>query len=386
MEKRPKNTKVVQKMRKKSYPSAIFVSSRISLEKGGGGVQWCTREYLETIHFAGISTHIIPTEPPRDWPTRLIRKLFPHPYRGSHAPGLFHGIFQAADREKTNLIFLNNTDAAAIAPSVKNARPNLKLIFLSHGSEITDVVNNLRVAPGSMPACQKDSRWLGELLKKEIAIREVLDGVLCISQEDVSFERWLGSQRVQYIPRQISSVPLELKPVKGRIGTVGALDHGPNLHGLRHLADALSRRNGIDLHVVGGPEKIGLSLQDKFKGITYLGRLSEEDLKKEAASWCAFVNPIFCNARGASTKVATALGWGLPVLTTSMGARGYVWDKELIPFRETPPELAAECRHVAESDNLGLFFQKAHQLAKLAPSVEQAAAKLVNFLGSLHSS
>lgn len=349
-------------------------------------MQWCTFEYLETIHSAGISTRNILYDAPRDWPTRLKRRLFPSPYRGFHSPKLVREILQAADYENANIIFLNNTDAVAMAPALRAARSDLKLFFLSHGVEITDVVNNLRIAPETMPGYQKDSRWLGKLVKTELKIREALDGVFCLSKEDVAFEQWLGSQRVQFIPRQIKPNPLNLNPVKGRVGIVGSFDHGPNLHGLRLLAKALSAESKVELRMVGGPEKIGLSLQDIFKGVTYLGRLSEEDLAKEAASWCAFVNPIFCHARGASTKVATALGWGLPVLTTSIGARGYIWDHNLIPLRDTPAELAAECKQVAESDNLGLLFQKAHQLANLAPSVEQAAAKIGDFLATLHSS
>ena len=349
-------------------------------------MQWCTREYLETIHSAGITTRNVLYDAPRDWTTRLKRKLFPFPYRGFHAPELVREILKAADNENAKIIFLNNTDAVAMAPALRAAQPDLKLFFLSHGVEITDVVNNLRIAPETMPGYQKDCRWLGKLVKTELIIREALDGVFCLSQEDVAFERWLGSRHVKFIPRQIMPNPLRLSPIKGRVGTVGSFDHGPNVHGLRLLAKALSAESKVELRIVGGPEKIGLSLQDNFKGITYLGRLTEEGLKKEATSWCAFVNPIFCHARGASTKVATALGWGLPVLTTSMGARGYIWDKNLIPFQETPAELAAECKLVAESDNLGLLFQKAHLLANLAPSVDQVAAMIGDFLASLHSS
>jgi len=369
-----------------NHTKAIFVSSRIFLGKGGGGVQWCTREYLETIHAAGISTAVISYDAPQDLPTRLFRRLFPSPYRGLHSLGLIQEILMAADQEGSNLIFLNNTDAASLAPALRAARKELRLIFLSHGVEITDVVNNLRIAPETMPAYQKHSRWLGDLLKTESAIRGALDGVLCISEEDVAFEQWLGSQHTQFIPRQIHSDPLEFYPIKGRVGTVGTLDHGPNLHGLRHLAEALSGDARVDLRVVGGPEKVGLALQDEFKAITYLGRLSDEELKKEAATWCAFVNPIFCHARGASTKVATALGWGLPVLTTPIGARGYRWNDKLLPLSNSSKELSAHCKQLASTEDIGNWFQRAYQLALLAPNVEHSEEMLVSFLTSFHTS
>jgi hypothetical protein len=242
--------------------------------------------------------------------------------------------------------------------------------------EITDVVNNLRIAPGTIPSYQKNSRWLGDLLKTEIAIRESLDGVLCISEEDVAFEQWLGSQHTQFIPRQIHSDPLEFNPIKGRVGTVGTLDHGPNLHGLRLLAEALSGDSTVDLRVVGGPEKVGLALQDEFKAITYLGRLSDEELKEEAATWCAFVNPIFCNARGASTKVATALGWGLPVLTTPIGARGYSWDDKLLPLSSTSSDLANLCKIVGTANDLRRWCDHSKKISLLAPD-QTVASELI---------
>lgn len=363
---------------------AIFVSSRVFLGNSGGGVQWCTREYLDTINAAGISTAVISYDAPQDFLTRLVRKLFPAPYRGLHYSGLVQEILTAADREGSNLIFLNNTDAASLAPALLAFRKNLRLIFLSHGVEITDVVNNLRIAPETIPSYQKHSSWLGELLKTEIDIRESLDCVLCISEEDVAFEQWLGSQHVKFIPRQIHSDPLEFNPIKGRIGTVGTLDHGPNLHGLRLLAEALSGDASVDLRVVGGPEKVGLALQHEFKAITYLGRLSDKELKKEAATWCAFVNPIFCHARGASTKIATALGWGLPVLTTKMGARGYCWNNELMPLSNSPKDLANYCKQLVETDDLVYWFQKADQLAHLAPNEDQSGELLRSILISLN--
>jgi hypothetical protein len=74
--------------------------------------------------------------------------------------------------------------------------------------------------------------------------------------------------------------------------------------------------------------------------VDYLGPLNDDALRAEAATWCCFVNPIFVYSKGCSTKLAVALGWGLPIATTRYGARGYLWDEGAIPLADDPTELA----------------------------------------------
>jgi len=43
---------------------------------------------------------------------------------------------------------------------------------------------------------------------------------------------------------------------------------------------------------------------------------------------------------GCSTKLAVALGWEIPIITTTMGTRGYVWKEENMPIADKPELLA----------------------------------------------
>jgi hypothetical protein len=61
----------------------------------------------------------------------------------------------------------------------------------------------------------------------------------------------------------------------------------------------------------------------EFPFVDDLGRLNDVALRQEAATWFVFLHPLFCFARGASTKLATGLAWGLPCITTESGMRGY---------------------------------------------------------------
>jgi hypothetical protein len=209
--------------------------------------------------------------------------------------------------------------------------------------------------------------------------RSVLYGTICISQEDVLFEQWLGSKRVIFLPRTIAADYIDRNPLGKRIGCVSTLNHGPNLHGLRLLLEELDKSCTVQLRLVGGPSSIGNQLASQYRCLEYLGPLDNDQLRQEAASWWAFVNPIFCVARGASTKVATALGWGLPVLTTTHGKRGYVWPDSIQTY-ETPQLLAEACQALCNGGGYGKFDAYASQLLQLAPTLSNLKASLEQFM------
>jgi hypothetical protein len=257
--------------------------------------------------------------------------------------------------------------------------PESKHLFLSHGAEITDELNAIRLLPKSIPSYRHSPHWLGESLLAQVAHRQAIDASICISAEDLQFERWLGARNIHFLPRQVPKHPLMWRPQPGVIGTVATLDHAPNLHGLEAIASCMTNCD-LQLRVVGGPEQIGRTLQSTYPCIHYCGRLSDPDLEMEAASWMAFINPIFCQARGASTKVATALGWGLPVLSTPQGVRGYNWDESALPLSLTPSDLSDLAQAFAFEADPARLRLRALSVAQRAPSLGQTADQLASFL------
>lgn len=360
----------------------LLISNKGYLERTGGGVQWCTREYLQTLEEAGFDVLIHDYSPSRSLTSRLSRKLRPRPFRSIVPSTLADNVACRVHERKIGWIAYNNTEVCAIAEQLKKKVPGTRHLFLSHGAEITDELNTIRLSPISIPPYRRSARWLGQSLLAQVSQRQVIDASICISAEDVEFERWLGVSNAYFLPRQVSKQPLEWRPRPGVIGTVATLDHAPNLHGLEAVASCISD-SGLQLRVVGGPERIGRSLQLKYPCIHYCGRLSDSELEAEAASWMAFINPIFCQARGASTKVATALGWGLPVLSTPQGVRGYVWDKDALPLATTPSNLADLAQNLAFQADPAALQKRALFVATLAPSLSQTADQLVAFLLAL---
>ena len=362
---------------------ALFVTDEISRRETGGGVQWCTREYLAALKAAGIETRLFSFPIHRSFFSRLRYKLQPRPYSHLVPPHTPERI--AASMPKIHWCFLNNTLAGSLAPALQRLMPHARFVFLSHGAELTDVINNLRHAPELMPPEQRRPGWLGHLLLAETSHRASLAGTVVISEPDEATEAWLGSTSVLFLPRQIPPNPIDFQPIDGRAGCVATLSHGPNLHGLQRLAAVLDRQSGVRLRLVGGPVEMGEKLAREHRSIDYLGRLSENELMKEAATWRAFANPIFCPARGASMKVATALGWGLPVLTTPAGMRGYVWDKTRLPLAATPAEMADLLITATRGPEVETWFAAARAIRDLAPSSSVTGKRLRTWLTSLEA-
>jgi hypothetical protein len=361
---------------------SLFVSNQKALGSFPGGVQWCTKDYLATLQAAGWQVDLLPYDTDQRLAARLRRRLCPRPFADRISPGLISEIGSVIQTSGAECVFLNNSEPLAEAAAIKKQiGDRVRLVFLSHGVESTDLLNDLRLGNESVPFRQRQPLWIGRLFLSELEHRRHLDGVVCMSEEDVLFERWLGSKNVCFLPRMVQPQPLDWRPVPHRVGTVGTLRHIPNLDGIRRFAAELERHPPVRLRVVGGPASAGKKLAEEFNSVEYMGSLDDAALKVEAATWCAFVNPIFCQARGASTKVATALGWGLPVLTTPQGARGYRWDDDVLPRMQTARELAQLAVTVASGNEQAAWKLRAHAISQLAPDIDESGKILRDFAG-----
>jgi hypothetical protein len=109
--------------------------------------------------------------------------------------------------------------------------------------------------------------------------------------------------------------------------------------------------------------------------------LDDPDLREEARTWNGFLHPIFCHPRGCSTKLATAIAWGIPIVTTSPGRRGYTWKTGSLLLAETPDDFASLCvdlldRRRAEEARHGVV-----QIAASSPRIDDVATTLRVMLG-----
>jgi Glycosyl transferases group 1 len=364
--------------------AAVFVSYSAFLKREGGGVQACTREYLELLQGAGFSVTPLPYEADRRAWTRLRRLLGASPYFNPHEPGLAEKVDAQCNELGADWVFLNQATLAPLATALKAADPHRKVVVLSHGLESTDLLHtlNLRKRLPLTARLQGDPRLaLGDALMVESRTRAALDAVCALSPFDADLERWLGAKQVLWLPRTVAAAALDWRPIAGRFGFVGTLDHAPNLEGLIAVLDVLD--GGARVRIVGGPAKIGRWLAAKFKAVDYLGPLDDGELRDEAATWNAFLHPIFLLARGCSTKLATALSWRIPVVTTELGRRGYVWRKGALTIADTPRAFAECCVELTDLAVAARAREAVVEASLSSPSIAELSETLRQMLSGL---
>jgi glycosyltransferase involved in cell wall biosynthesis len=308
----------------------VFVSPQSTVSSAPGGVQICTREYVAALEDSGFALDFVTFEGANGLLDKVLRRIDPRPYRHFLPHDLICRVSQQVKKNDASHVFLNTGDLAPLAAALKFGCPDVTIVLLSIGLESVDYIHTLRTQRWRSDfhgLRRRHELLLGRQLIEECRQRLHLDKVLCLAEFEAEIERWLGAREVMVVPRTITAAPLCWAPVDGRIGFVGRLDHPPNLEGLLLTLDALGLRDTsrIEVRIVGAPDDFGAKLSERYSFVSYRGSLSEDKLVEEAATWTCAINPIFCFARGASTKLAIMVSWGIPVVTTPQGQRGYEW-------------------------------------------------------------
>ena len=363
---------------------AVFVTHHQHIGDGKGGVQRCTAEYLETLEAMGLEVQIVRIRNDQRLDTKILRRLNSSPYFRPVASTDLEHVLAAA--RKADIVFLNQVALCAVASQLKAViGPSIPIIALSHGCEITDLLHVARLnrqLPLSARLRPTRKQALAQVFCDEVDARAHIDGVISLSDYDAQTETWLGSAASTWVPRTVKPDALDWSPVVGRFGFVGTLDHAPSLEGLVQVLDECQRQGAdeLEVHIVGNPPKLGEWLVQRYRHVKYLGALNDADMQREASTWSAFLNPIFCQARGCSTKLAMALGWQIPILTTTIGRRGYVWEQGGVVEANTSAEYVTTMRQLAQdSEKLLCLREGVIQAATTAASMTAIAAAMESF-------
>jgi hypothetical protein len=365
----------------------ILVATKHSLSRQSGGQQICTQEYVEALQTAGFTLEHVVFDLANGIKEKLLRRLDPRPYRYSLPGDLADRAAAVANTKQATHIFLNTVDLAPLAAELKQ-RGSWQIVMLSHGLESVDFVHTLRTQNWRndfFGLSRTQELKLGRQIIEECKQRIYIDKVVCLAKFEAEIERWLGAREILVVPRIVRPAILNWTPVEGRSGFVGRLDHPPNLEGLLMFLDEMEKigRTGLDVRIVGAPHEYGARLANRYPFVSYLGMLSDADLTSEAATWTCAINPVFCYARGASTKLAVLAGWGIPLVTTPQGERGYEWQGDHPIACATAGEFALAVRDIATNHTeRSKARAKMMRLLSSPLNIEQIADRLDSFLRS----
>lgn len=349
-----------------------------------GGVQICSREFLDVVRAASSELMLTDVTVSRFWAWRMRRKLGLGSYC-FYRPNEYRVEFQkiAANFQPTH-VFLNRCELLRLAPLAKETWPDTQVIVMSHGNQSGDDLYEVAGPEGRYGTglVKIKATWqIGTNMVNESHFRHRhLDGVCVMSHEEEVLERWLGAKRTMVIPRMVKDNKLEWQPVSGRAGFVGTLSHTPNRIALDELCKCLSKceLSNFQLRVAGGPEHIGQTLDSHWPFVTYIGSPDEESLQREVATWSVFANPIFWLSKGASMKLGQALAWSIPTVSTRSGARGYVLIDGEVTLTDDAPESFAN-KLVSLSHNFDLLSEQRKRLLEqstMRPNLQSVGDEL----------
>jgi len=324
----------------------LFISNQKFLDEKQkeGGVRVCTLEFIRLLQ-TRFEVVLFPVDYQYTLLKRIKLKAGVNIYNDYEPEGYREQLTGVLRQNRIKYVFLNLTNTMRFAALIKSLQlEDVKVILCSHGNETGDYLHEM-VRFGQQQNVFKrllSSYVLGSLLKLESSYRlEYLDMVLSVSPVEEQIERWLGIRHTFMVPRTVDYRPLTHVPVPNRVGFIGDLSHWPNRFGVLEMCTALARhQHNVVVRLVGAPESFGKEMEGKFSFVQYMGFLPEAELEKEMASWAFFLNPVFYYSRGVSTKLAKALGRGIPVITTVPGNRGYRWSDGGLLVAENAADMA----------------------------------------------
>jgi hypothetical protein len=370
----------------------LFISDEAHLDAGiPGGVQICTQEYMDLLRETGFDVTVLSVSPRRDLRHRVLNRLFPDPYSRYDASSIADRAIAKIVDDEISVVAINQVSLLPVGRVLKNRLgTEITLLGLSHGNESGDTLHEVLRRSGGWTDRMTGALRLGWMMIQEArSFTDVVDLMLCMSEIEQKINAWLGAECSMVVPRTFEPDFLDWSPVPGRCGFVGTLDHLPNEEGIRRVLGVLeqeweSKASTVDLRVVGGPEDVGKELERTYSVATYCGRMSQRGFREEAATWGLFLNPIWWYARGATTKLAQAVNWGLPIVTTPPGRRGYSWSRGTIQVAETPGEMAALIVEVARNPKrCEQLAEEVRTVSRNGPTLDDLSLSLTNRLDDL---
>ena len=324
----------------------LFIVNNIYLDtsKKEGGVRNCTQEYIDLLS-TRFDVILFPVSYSKTIMYRFRSKIGFNNYNDYTTKVYQNELRNIITKNAIKLVFLNLSNTMTFASVIKEKFNQVKVVLCSHGNESGDFLHQIfRFKQGQNWLQRvKNSILFAKMIEKEVDFRlRFLDLVLTVSEVEEGVEKWLGAKRVFMVPRVLKNEPIRWNPQYGRVGFLGDLSHKPNYDGVVTFCDAIVKSGNKDLklRLLGNPESIGNQLANEYPFVEYCGFVSDDKIKEEVATWSLFLNLVFYYSRGVSTKLAKGLSWGIPVLSTTYGNRGYAIPSGMLISAETPAEMA----------------------------------------------
>jgi len=206
---------------------------------------------------------------------------------------------------------------------------------------------------------------LGPVLREEQWAARSVALCLAVSEEERAAFETMAPGHVRLVPNGVDAGairPLAAPTNSSQLLFLGSLGYAPNVDAVRHFSGDISPQltdTAANLTVVGSNPSQAVR-----------GLLTRSRIPTALLGFVPDLEPVFRDSRmmvvplrhGAGTrlKILEALAWGLPVVTTTIGAEGIgVVDGEHVLFADDPAAFATAVHRLLEDDELWLRLSRA---------------------------
>jgi glycosyltransferase involved in cell wall biosynthesis len=330
-----------------------------------------------------ISEHIYQIQPPVELSVaNQYRKLIRNNAKQNH-DAVFHVL-------KDNLIEFNKTlkslsknsdliivDHMSVAPLVEGIK-NVPIVYNSHNAEIT-MANQLY--PENQALVKIVEKVERTIIKQSVAV------TYCSTRDFQELEDHYGAiNNSFYVPNGTvmhEKINSDSRQKSKNILFVGS-SHPPNVVAAKKLIELAKTLPDYNFIVCGGASN-SLKKEILPNNLQALGHIPDEDLDQLFKESFAFINPMESGS-GTHLKIMKALSYGIPIITSEIGARGFSNNEisECFMIADTIKDMHNAVKYIEDKNIYASLCSNGYELSKIF-DWEKIKADYANFIESIIS-
>ncbi len=287
-------------------------------------------------------------------------------------------------KEKYDCIILESIFTTPYLSTIRR-NVNTKVVLRSHNIE-HQIWNKLAVGEKNFFKRVYLAYLSKKLYKAEIEAWRSVDGIACISCDDLQFTQAL-SQKPSYLLPVAMPVqePVEMKGNELKVYHIGSMDWMPNLEAINGfientLPTVLKEFPDFEFHIAG--RKMPATLHNKkIRGIVSWGEV--ENAEAFARKFQIMLVPLQSGS-GIRIKILEAFAMGIAVISTEQGIRGIdVEDGKEYYRAETPNEWINALRALQNPTERARIGKNAQQFMEESYSNSKIIHPFIQFIKSI---
>jgi hypothetical protein len=287
-------------------------------------------------------------------------------------------------KEKYDCIILESIFTTPYLPTIRR-NVNTKVILRSHNIE-HQIWNKLAVGEKNFFKRIYLSYLSKKLYKAEIEAWRSVDGIACISYDDLQFTKALSQKPSYLLPVAMAiQEPMKMRGQELKVYHIGSMDWLPNIEAITSfientLPSILKEFPNFEFHIAG--RKMPPSLHDKkIPGVVSWGEV--DSAEAFARKFQIMIVPLQSGS-GIRIKILEAFAMGMAVISTEQGIRGIdVDDRKEFYLAETSEEWVAAIQALQDPNERKRIGNNAQQFMQASYSNSKIIQPLVQFIKSL---